>query len=372
MLPAACALALALFPATPGGQYRKLLADYKRDDAAFQKAYQTKTTEEQRQAVRAKTGGRSPLDFYALKLQKFAEAHPKHPATLDAYVWLVSQMPGRPESVRVGELVVEHWATDPRLAGLCRTLIYYPYDGTGVVFRAAIENNPSRAAKGYASFALALSLARHADRLSGDPAAREPYETEAEALFQTVFERYADLQSPWGKPLGALADAELFALRHLSIGKVAPDIAGGDLDGKAMTLAESRGKVTLVVFGDTRCPFCLHEVPDHAKLLARHAGKPFAIVGVNGDSNRDKARAAFAAKGQTWRAFHDGPAGPTQTRWGVTSWPTLYLLDADGVVRYKGDTLRSIGVRDGKDGKPEQFRYLDDAVDALVAEARKP
>ncbi len=50
------------------------------------------------------------------------------------------------------------------------------------------------------------------------------------------------------------------------------------------------------------------------------------------------------------------------------SWPTLYLLDAKGVVRYKGGTLRSVGVRDGKDGRPEPFGYSDEVVDALAAE----
>ncbi len=375
MLPAACALAVALGSVTPSGEYRRLVADFGRDEAAFQKAYSAAKSDAERKALlRPEFGGRFPLEFYADKFQKFAEAHPKHPATLDAYAWLVSRIPDRPETTRVGGLVAEHWATDARLAKLCRALIYTPYKGTEVVLRAVLAKSPHRNAKGYASFALALSLARYADRLSGQPAAREPYETEAEALFQAVFETYADLTAPWGKPLGALADAELFQLKHLSIGKVAPDIAGGDLDGKAMTLADYRGKVTLVVFGDTGCPFCLLEVPDHAKLLARHAGKPFAIVGVNGDADRDKARAAFAAKGQTWRAFHDGPAGPTQTRWGITRWPTLYLIDAKGVVRYKGDTLRATGIRVTKDGKPEQFRYLDDAVDALVkeAEAQQP
>ncbi len=73
-----------------------------------------------------------------------------------------------------------------------------------------------------------------------------------------------------------------------------------------------RSKVTVVVSGDTGCPFCLAEVPGHAKLLSRHAGKPFATVGVDGDADRDKARAAFAPKGQTRRASRDGPAGLTR------------------------------------------------------------
>ena len=51
----------------------------------------------------------------------------------------------------------------------------------------------------------------------------------------------------WGS-VGKQAKKELFALRHLSVGKVAPDIEGDDQDGQRFQLSDYRGKVVLLDF----------------------------------------------------------------------------------------------------------------------------
>jgi hypothetical protein len=48
--------------------------------------------------------------------------------------------------------------------------------------------------------------------------------------------------------LGAAAKNNLFELRNLSIGKVAPDIVGEDIDGTPMKLSDYRGKVVVLDF----------------------------------------------------------------------------------------------------------------------------
>jgi len=55
----------------------------------------------------------------------------------------------------------------------------------------------------------------------------------------------------------------------------------------------------------------------------------------------------------------------------VDAWPTLYLLDGKGTIRFKGSYLRTVSARTGKDGKPVQYSFLDDAVDLLMKEAEK-
>ncbi len=62
---------------------------------------------------------------------------------------------------------------------------------------------------------------------------------------------YADCPSLFrsGKrSLGEEAGGELYELRHLRVGNVAPDIEGEDLDGKAFRLSEYRGKVVVIDF----------------------------------------------------------------------------------------------------------------------------
>ena len=48
--------------------------------------------------------------------------------------------------------------------------------------------------------------------------------------------------------MGEVAEAALFKLRHLSIGRVAPEIEGEDIFGKKLKLSDYRGKVVVLSF----------------------------------------------------------------------------------------------------------------------------
>ena len=48
--------------------------------------------------------------------------------------------------------------------------------------------------------------------------------------------------------IGEIAERDLFELRFLSIGKVAPEIEGEDIDGVAFKLSDYRGKVVVIDF----------------------------------------------------------------------------------------------------------------------------
>ena len=69
--------------------------------------------------------------------------------------------------------------------------------------------------------------------------------------------------------------------------------------------------------------------------MKRYEESEFAIVGVNSDESREKLLRVMAENELTWRSFFDGGGtdGPIATRWRVTGWPTVYLLDAHGVIR---------------------------------------
>lgn len=155
-----------------------------------------------------------------------------------------------------------------------------------------------------------------------------------------------------------MAQATLHELRNLRVGKVAPDIVGEDLDGKRFKLSDSRGKVTLLVFWGTWWGPCMALVPHERKLVERFRDKPFVIVGVNSDDDRAKARETAGREKMTWRSVWngpDGPDGPISQTWNVHGWPTVYVLDAAGVIRFR-DVYRE---------------QLDRAVEELVAESEK-
>ena len=202
--------------------------------------------------------------------------------------------------------------------------------------------------------------------------------SEAEPLLEAL-KSNATAKELGGYTLGTLADTAgrlLFEIRRLNVGQEVPEVTGPDLDGTPLKLSESRGKVTLVVFWATWCGPCMEMVPHERALAERYAGKPFAIVGVNGDILRDanfnvtgadgkviddteRVKAAVDKNKITWRSFRNGQHG-IGAEWNVRSWPTVYLVDHRGIIRgkWKGDP---------------GAKALDAAVEKLVnvAEAEK-
>ena len=88
-------------------------------------------------------------------------------------------------------------------------------------------------------------------------------------------------------------------------------------------------------------------------LVERHKEAPFAIVGVNTDEDKDEYRKNITEFGVTWKsAWQGGGRGPIPRTWGVTGYPTIFVLDAKGVIRYR-------------DARGEA---LDRAVETLLAE----
>ena len=99
-------------------------------------------------------------------------------------------------------------------------------------------------------------------------------------------------------------------------------------------------------------------IPHERSLVERLKDQPFALIGINSDRDKAEYRQKAEEMGVTWRSFWNGPkgtSGPISSKWGVRGWPTIYVLDHEGVIRYEG-------VRGER---------MDEAVDALLAEMKK-
>ena len=97
--------------------------------------------------------------------------------------------------------------------------------------------------------------------------------------------------------------------------------------------------------------------PHERSLVKRLENEPFALIGVNSDRDLDKLRERMNEEQITWRSFwqgEEGTSGPISTQWNVTGWPTIYVLDAEGRIRYKG----------------VRGEEMDHAVDTLLAELK--
>src|SRR5438128_1331138 len=73
--------------------------------------------------------------------------------------------------------------------------------------------------------------------------------------------------------------------------------------------------------------------PHERSLVERLRGQPFALLGVNCDQSRQAARNEVSSAGLNWRSWWDGQ-GRIQSQWQVSFLPTIYVIDAHGVIRY--------------------------------------
>ena len=310
-----------------------------------------------------------------------ARTYPKDPVAVDALLGVLNEglVPEATDAWRL--LARDHAGSDrigPAIPLARRDVFADPFLAEAFL-RAALAKSPHRAMKGQACFALAAFLhfrsastrsqAEHPEvrtRIEGylktpeDIAmyrdrAPDDLTREAEGLYERVVAEFADLKDAAGRPLGERAKGELFELRNLSIGKVAPEIEGEDADGVRFKLGDYRGKVVVLTFSGNWCGPCVAMYPQERALVDRHKGKPFALVSVNTDRDIATLKKSIASGEVTWRCWSDGaPGGPIATRWGVEGFPTIYVLDHRGVIRHKA-------------GGPQG---LDEVVDKLLNEMK--
>jgi hypothetical protein len=261
-------------PPTPAEQFKALASDFHEAAHAF---YVKATTDEDRSEPLARMVKLSP------RCLELAENNPKDPVALDALVQVVTQEiwlenntshPGRGkdnlEARAIAILLRDHVRSD-QLGEACRRMSGGFSKECEAFLRTALEKNPHKEVRGLACLRLAQFLrgrAQRLDLLRERPDMARRYEAlfgkdyldvlqrqdrgtalqEVEALFERAADRYGDVKPPFGGTVGEQARAELYEIRHLSLGKDAPDIEGEDQDGKRFKLSDYRGKVVLLYF----------------------------------------------------------------------------------------------------------------------------
>lgn len=83
-----------------------------------------------------------------------------------------------------------------------------------------------------------------------------------------------------------------------------PDYAFYDAGGKAVKIADLKGKVVVMNIWATWCAPCVTEMPTLARLQAAYAGKPVEVVAVSIDSESSAAKARLFIAGHAPLDFY--------------------------------------------------------------------
>ena len=115
------------------------------------------------------------------------------------------------------------------------------------------------------------------------------------------------------------------------VGKSPPELQLTDIQGKAISLGELKGKTVLLDFWTTWCPPCQADAPSIDKLNQKYGGKNLAIIGVSVNEDRDIVEKYLKKHPHSYPvALSSENQMPRPYQIGV--FPTYLIIDANGAM----------------------------------------
>src|SRR5262245_47291145 len=263
-------------------EYQRALKESGQISPSFRDA---KTDEERKKAVET-------TDEFARRFVKLAEKYPNDPLTLEVVTQAVRVMNAVDSAIQMSwetnktafpirskdnstelamALLLRDHIRNDKLGVVCERMRYGTRKEYETFLHKVMNESPHKDVQGLACLSLAQFLNSHslkfellkerpelANRYEGllgkdyyDELRRKGHDgrtKEVETLLEQAAAKYGEVKMPYGGTVGEQAKAELFAIRHLAVGKYAADIDGKDQDGKPFKLSDYRGKVVLLYF----------------------------------------------------------------------------------------------------------------------------
>ena len=249
--------------------YNSALEAWQDAQKAHRKAYSTAKTDEER--MRIWKDERPNGDLYAPAFMEVAVTYPGTKVALDSFGWIVGNAADVGMIQRSCQAVLRSHLQSEDLGAFVEQLSRCEDLAAERALQAILSSSPHRDVRGNACFQLGLKklssarLARDLKEADADDLKElqdnftevaltraqslEPEIIQAvgEKLLERVVEEFSDVKWRRGT-LGRYASGELFELRNLQIGMIAPEIEGKDVFERPMKLSEFRGKVVLLDF----------------------------------------------------------------------------------------------------------------------------
>ncbi len=297
-------------------------------------------TEQERATFRASVPA---VGSAAQRVLAFISAHRDDPAAIVGLNWVIERAANTTEGDAALNLLGTQFLTQTGMAPAVKSLQYQAAAKVEATLLAIREKNTHRQERASATYALAVQQFQKFESAIDSSATNEG-KTRAMELFSEVTGPYADVVVDNMK-LSESAAQMLFELANLTEGCTAPDIEGSDSEGVKFNLKDYRGQPVVVVFWSDGCHACHDLMPMIAQQVTAAAAKRVVLLGVSGDT-AEGAKASMASHHFSLRTWADGSTGGSiQRLYNIRRYPTIYLLDAAGGIRYKGSAVAPLAER---------------------------
>jgi thiol-disulfide isomerase/thioredoxin len=329
---------------------KKLEADIRKEQGELQKLMEDKDKKDdekkdaQKKFTEKAMKGQQQQQQFGLRFLELAQKFPRDPAGLDA-LDLALGLSGGPvvKNGSYAKVIAAYKSrvAEPRIKKSIRHLAQLAVsdDSANKVLRDVMAKNPDRKIQGTACKTLIQveeGKAKIAGQLKESELGRKNLEErvgkeivekflasaanadkDAEALKKTLQSKYADLYP------------------DLSIGKPAPEVVIEGLDGKKARLSALKGRVVVLDIWATWCGPCRAMIPHSREMVERLKDKPFTLVSISADTDKKTLTDFLAKEKMPWTHWWNGEEGGIVEDWEVEHFPTVYVIDAKGIIRHK-------------------------------------
>ena len=147
-----------------------------------------------------------------------------------------------------------------------------------------------------------------------------------------------------------------------------PELSGDTrwINSDPLTMKGLRGKVVVVHFWTNGCFNCINNYPHYKAWQERYSGKDVVILGIHtpetpGERDVEQIKAQAAKHGLKFPIAVDNTSTNWQA-WNNRYWPTVYVVDRRGIVRYGWEGELNFGGQKGE----ETVRKV---IDSLLLES---
>ncbi len=292
---------------------------------------------------------------------ELAADNPKDEAAVDAAVFalkLLGQFQlANSDMDKATSILLENHVDNPKLESALAQMSEAGLTGQKFL-KTVAEKTANKQVKAISLYYCALALGEEIGNQQAQDNDEGAKKLQAEAV--EMMEKAVEL-APDAKvgahTLAKAAAIEMIGLK-IGVGNPVPDVSGTDLDGKTVKMSSLKGKVVLFDFWATWCGPCKAMIPHEREMVGKLSDKHFVLLSVNVDEKKETLTDFLENEKMPWQHWWEGPKGAIAKMFKVRAYPTIYLIDAKGIVRNRWI------------GSPGN-EVLDKTVGDLVAEAKK-
>ncbi len=185
--------------------------------------------------------------------------------------------------------------------------------------------NPDQATQGIAALGAALIL----KNLGDEPEVMAKRLTFLrEAIIKSADQKLA------GTSVADIASEELYVIRYLSKGREAPPLAGMDVAGRSVKLADLRGRIVVLQFWDAKTDETDRIIQLTNQLTTKYKENPVTILGITPES-AERIRTLQGEGSILWSNISD-PTEKISKEYRISTRPAVFVIDAEGKIQFTG------------------------------------